>query len=367
MVMNTRRWFVRGLLVGLIAAFGLSVFRALPKGAAQRVHDDAGVLDPGEVPLLNQYLQQIHDESGADLRFLLVDSVQGDLEAFALRQVRTLGVGRETDRRGALFVYDVRHHRLRVEVGPNLEPIFTDLFVSYLMRDHVRSFFAAGNPTLGLRLTLFMLHARLRRAALGEEYDPRAAAYIEERNRLALGGGATATMPVSGSPARLANADAHVLEAAYFVPQQSAEAAYLRYLEWLHWPAYLPEVSLFTPASQAYLSKLPMTLPYKDYVLFLEYGQPHFTVERGDLALMYFTADPLACPHFLRRGATGWQMDIVAEVQHTRNFAGGPYTWGLLEPEDDFSKTFADQLLAVGPILRMRGGDNRPLPTLRNF
>jgi uncharacterized membrane protein YgcG len=367
MAMNTRRWFVRGLLVGLIATSGMLLIRVLRGGTAQRVYDHAGVLDPAELPLLNQYLQQIRDESGADLRFLLVDSVQGSLEAFALRQARALGVGRETDRRGALFVYDVREHRLRVEVGPNLEPIFTDLFVSYLMREHVRSFFAAGSPTLGLRLTLFMLHARLRRAALGEDYDPRAAEFVEERNRLALGGGATAVMPVTGGRADFANADAQALEVGYFAAQQSVEAAYLRYLEWLRWPAYLPKVPLFTPESQAYLSKLPMTLPYKDYILLLEYGRPHLVLERGDLALMYFTDDPLPCPHFLRRGSMGWQMDIVAEVQHTRNFAGGPYTWGMLEADDDFTKAFGDQLLAVGPVLRVRGGDNRALPTLRKF
>jgi hypothetical protein len=33
------------------------------------------------------------------------------------------------------------------------------------------------------------------------------------------------------------------------------------------------------------------------------------------------------CPHFFRRSADGWQMDVLAEVQNTREYAGGPFTW----------------------------------------
>ena len=107
-------------------------------------------------------------ESGVDIRFVFVDSVrEGTLNDFAVREARALGIGRDLDRHGVLFAYDVGAQQLRIEVGPTLQDIFTDRFVGYLMREHVRSFFAAGNPTLGLRLTIRMLHARLRRAALG--------------------------------------------------------------------------------------------------------------------------------------------------------------------------------------------------------
>ena len=36
---------------------------------------------------------------------------------------RELGVGREVDRRGLLFVYDVAGQRLRIEVGAQLEGV----------------------------------------------------------------------------------------------------------------------------------------------------------------------------------------------------------------------------------------------------
>lgn len=361
---RSRQWAVRGVLGGLALVLGLFVARTLGGGGTKRVDDRARYLEAAELPHFETYLQQMYDESGVDIRFLFIDSIPGTLEDFALQQARALGIGRDVDRRGVLFAYDVQRHRLRVEVGPNLEPIFTDRFVGYLVRNQVRSFFAADNPTLGLRLTLFMLHARLRRAALGEEYDPRAADFIEARERLALGGGASARMPGAGEAGGLLSADLDTTATGSFQPQPTVEKAYEQYLEWLRSPRFLPSVPLFTSASQTYLSRLPMTLAFKDYVLFLEYGQPHAIVDHGDLGLMYFTGDPLVSPHFFRRTAGGWQFDMVTEVQNTRNFAGGPYTWGYLERDDDFSRAFSDQLVQVGPILRLRGGDNRPLRTL---
>ena len=97
-------------------------------------------------------------------------------------------------------------------------------------------------------------------------------------------------------------------------------------------------------------------------MLFLEYGHAYRALVRGDLALLYFTDDPLISPHFFRRNRGGWQMDLVAEVRDTRNFSGGPWTWGLLEQDDDFTRAFFDRYIVIGPILRPAGADNRPLP-----
>jgi len=353
----------------VLAALGLIlsafVARSLAQAVIKRVDDRARYLESGELPNFDRYLQQIYDESGVDIRFLFVDSVPGTLEDFALHQARALGIGRDIDRRGVLFAYDVRRHTLRVEVGPKLESIFTDRFVGYLMRNHLRSFFASGNPTFGFRLTLFMLHARLRRAALGEEYNPRAAEFIQARERLATGGGASAQMPKPGEPPGFINAGADTSETRTFGPQPTIEAAYARYLEWLRSDRFLPDVMLFTPASRAHLTAFPVTLAFKEYILLLEYGQPYAIIERGDLGLLYFTRDPLVCPHFFRRTPAGWQLDIFSEVRNTINFAGGRYTWGYRDAGDDFSRAFSDRLVQVGPIVRLRGGDNRPLRTLK--
>lgn len=58
-------------------------------------------------------------------------------------------------------------------------------------------------------------------------------------------------------------------------------------------------------------------------------------------------------------------LDLLAEVRNTQNYSGFWYTWGMRETGDDFATAFADRYLSAGGILRVRGGDNRPLPSLR--
>jgi uncharacterized protein len=332
--------------------------------SSRHIDDRAALIDSVDLPHFESYLESVRRESGVDIRFLFVDSVrEGTLEDFTVREARALGIGRDLDRHGVLFAYDAHAQQLRIEVGPTLQDIFTDRFVGYLMREHVRSFFAAGNPTLGLRLTMHMLHNRLRRAALGESYDPRAAEFIEDRSRLATGGGATADgMRDSTRSAGFLNRLATPQARALFRPQPSVEQTYRLYLEWLRAGGGETDLPLFTPAGQRYLSRFPITAAFARYILFLEYGLTYKILTHDSLALLCFTSDPLVSPHFFRKTAAGWQWDVVAEVRDTREYVGGSWTWTLLLQDDDFTNTFAHRYVAIGPSWRIAGGDNRPIP-----
>jgi hypothetical protein len=49
-----------------------------------------------------------------------------------------------------------------------------------------------------------------------------------------------------------------------------------------------------------------------------------------------------------------------------QNYSGFWYTWALLNNGDDFAAAFADCYVSSGGLLRVRGGDNRPLPVRAN-
>jgi hypothetical protein len=337
---------------------------ACGKRPTRHIDDRAAIIDSSDLTRFEDYLAQLERESGIDIRFLFVDSVPaGTLNDFAVREARALGIGQHLDRHGVLLAYDAGHQQLRIEVGPTLQHIFTDRFIGYLMRDHVRSFFAAGNPGFGLRLTMFMLHARVRRAALGEDYDPRAADFVEDRRRLASGGGATAAgmrdpNRSAGFLNRLASQEARDL----LRPQPTVEQAYRVYLAWLQRGSLETDVPLFTPATQAYLGRFPMTPAFADYLLFLEYGHAYEIVEHDSLAMLYFTDDPLSSPHFFRKAAAGWQVDIFADVRHSHEYVGGRWTWTITLRDDDISQTFAHRFFRIHEYIRVVGGDNRPIP-----
>jgi uncharacterized membrane protein YgcG len=357
------RWAVRGVLVALLIVASLFLAKVLGFRLTHRIDDRAALLDRRQLPRFEDYLANIKDESGIDIRFLLVDTVPGgSLEDFAVQQARSLGIGRTLDRRGVLFAYDVSQRRLRIEIGPTLQGIFTDAFVGYLMRRHVGIFFAAGDPNLGLQLTLRFLQSRLRRAALGEEYDPRAAQYIEDRVRLASGGGAAATMPAIGQEHLYTTAHADTAALRRFRPQPTVEETYRHYIEWLSEPRLYTDVELFTEPSRAFLATFPATPAYTEYLLLGEYGRAYQVLVRGDLALLYFTDDPFLSPHLFRRSEAGWQMDLAAELRDTREYVGAPWTWTLVQQDDDFTRAFVDRYTMIGPIMRVAGGDNRPIP-----
>lgn len=336
------RLAVRGVLVVLLLGAIWLLAHLAGFRLTHRIEDRSALLPGAAVSQLEDHLSRLYRQSGVDIRFVILDSVAGvTMQEFALQRARDLGIGPDRDRRRVLVVYEPLRGQLRVEVSPALDGIFPDRFASYLMRDGQPADFSGGMLTSDLRFTLLTLHARLRRAALGQEYDPLAAEYIEERQGVAV------------DPAAVRE---------QFGPQSTVEMAYGRYLQWLRDGQFETDVDLFTRQSQAYLRALPATPAFAAHALFLEYGRAYRILVRGDLALLYFTDDPLVAPHCFRRTRGGWQMDLVTEVRDTRDVHDGLWTWSLVDRHDDFTETFLDRYTVVGRLLRVAGGDDRPVP-----
>jgi uncharacterized protein len=349
-----------------------------PTRPGQRVMDEAGFLSyRDDKEGFEGYLNGINTESGVDIRFIFVPIVRGDIASYARDEARKLGMGRDVNRRSMLFVYDVANQRLRVEVGPQLEGMFPDGFVGYLMREQTASLFAAGSRKLALKSTMNIVDQRLREAALGGTYNPKAVAYITDRTRLAAGAGATARVG-GGTNVRSWGERITTDEArAHFGPQPTVADAFARYHEALHEGYFEPDLPLYTPESQPLLRALPMARPFADFILLSEHGQGYKIVERGDLAILFFTTTPLVSAHLFRRTPEGWQLDLAADVRDTREFVGGAYTWEMFLSGDDYSRTFSDLFADFGPnlrpdrpghrgagprLLRPAEGDNRLLP-----
>jgi uncharacterized protein len=344
----------------------------------RRVMDDAGFLDDYTTKGLDGYLSGINVESGVDVRFIFAREVSGNLESFALKRARELGMGRDMNRRSLLFVYDVAGQRMRVEVGPGMEGMFPDGFLGYLMREQTAAFFASGDRHLAIKSTLNIVSHRLREAALGGTYNPRAVAYITDSRRLAVGGGASARAPLGKNTRPFGERIATLDALSHFGPQPTVADAFARYLEALRDGHYEPDLHLYTPETQLVWRRFPIKRPFAEFIVYAEYGHKYEIVERGDLAILFFTTTPLVSSHLFRRFPDGWRLDIAAEIEDTREFVGGPYTWGMMSTGDDYSRAFSDVMADYGPtrftprpggramptrILRPARGDNRPLPT----
>jgi len=106
-----------------------------------------------------------------------------------------------------------------------------------------------------------------------------------------------------------------------------------------------------------------MTSAYFDYILILYAGKQYKVVERGDIAVLFFTDDPIVSPLFYKRIDGMWRQDVAAEVRNSRNYVGGVYSWGFNpDSTDEFAKAFRDILVNIRGYLRFKDGDNRQLP-----
>jgi uncharacterized protein len=330
----------------------------------KHVKDAAGLLPDEDRWRLDQYSRWVFRESDVDMRFVFVNGTGGKkIEQFAVDTVEALGIGGKTrEERGVLFLYDLAGKKARIEVGYGLEGFFPDAFVSYLIHDHARELFASRDISLALRLLLRMLHTRIRQAVLGAQFDPGALEVARSARNLSGGAGATVATEtgVAGGP-RPGALPAELRRK--FGPQPSPADAYSRYLQWLALGVFDPDLALFTGGTRSHLARLPMTTAYFDYILFQEHGRSHRIEVRGDLALLYFTSDPLVSPHFFVRGREGWQMDIASEVANIRNRVGGVYIWDYGgAPDNPYTRAFGDLLYNAYGYTRIRGGDNRALP-----
>ncbi|MDB4892816.1 MAG: hypothetical protein JWL61_4671 [Gemmatimonadetes bacterium] len=338
---------------------------AAPSPPVSHVIDEAQFLDSYNAVRAEEQLGLIYTESGVDIRVIFAREIPGNLETFALARLRELGIGRDAEARGLLLVYDVAGRRMRMEVGRGLEGILPDGFVGYLMREQTAAFFASGNKALGLTSTLFVISNRLREAALNDRYDPARISYLKDSVRLAAGGGATTSASVGSDPAALATRALSSAALARFAPQPTVAAAHHRYLEALRDGFYQPDLPVYTAATAPVLRRFPITAPYASFILYSEYGHKYVIVERGDIAILYYTSTPFVSTHHFHRSQAGWQVDIAADVRNTREFIGGGYTWAMVPSGDEYARTFADQYVDVDGYLRPLRGDNRRLPNRR--
>jgi ankyrin repeat protein len=336
-----------------------------PPNELRRIQDDAGVITPGDLPTHEGNLYLMAYESGIDVRFVLTRDTGGlSLEDFAAAKVRELGVGgQNSERRGLLVVFDVASQQMRVEVGYGLEEYFPDAFVDWLIRDHARALFAAGDINRGLAFMCLILESRIRREALGMHFDPRAVDDIRRVGELSGGAGATGPVAVGQDRSQLVRGRLGEARRRHYSAQPTVELAHQRYQEWLAEGVFDPEVELFTPESRAHLASFPLSPAYYAWAQMNGGPDDHVIHERDGLALLIFTRDPLADPCLFRRTPAGWQRDIVGEVRCTRGSMGNVYTWGwVAKYQDEYSRAFGDLMVMIRGTVRFAEGDNRMLP-----
>lgn len=329
------------------------------------VFDKAGIISSSDEPRFEWLLDLIEKESDLDIKFLFLESIGNkSIEEVAVEKMDAYGIGHDSrQERGVLFLYVMDKKKLKIEIGYGLEPYLPDIFVGYLIRNQADAFFKAANPGKGLRLLIRILQHRIREAVLEMEYDPTILKAGNRSSHMSGGAGAAAKVGIKDSSQTFMADQYDEEDKKQFAAANTVESTFNNYITWLHGYIYDPNVDLFTKASRRYLNSLPMTPAYFDYLLLFYVGNQHKVVKRGDLAILYFTDNPLTTPLFLNRIDGKWRINIIAEVRNSRNHVGGVYTWSFNpDSNDEFARTFKDLIVNIRGYYRFRDGDNRQLP-----
>ena len=310
------------------------------RSEAPRICDPQGRLTPEEANVLAARSDLLARELGIDLR-MVVNTGRG-LEAQAPHWLD--GLGASADGRTALYAYDPQARRVRIELGYALEGLLPDALVGRWLDLHTAPLLSRGATHEGLLLTLRMLSDRARRRP-----ELVAAAELGHPS-----GGA-------GASARLQQSRPRVRPAPDATGAPTPWAAYAGYLDWLAAGDPQRRPGIFDAATRAFLDAWPLTPGYLEHVLAMEREAEMALLEKGSRALLIPTNDPFLAPHFLRGEAGRWYVDLAGEAQEVVGIAGGRHGWGFRRADAPALAPFADALVEVDGVLRLAGGDNRPL------
>ena len=274
--------------------------------------------------------------------------------------------GRRPDRRSLLVVLDLTGKQCRVEVGPNLEFLFTDAYSSYLAHDLIGPMLATDAAPMRVMSALFhALRLRIDEALLGQEWDPAQVSAIRERQRLALGGGADAAAQLADLN-RLANQPSSPGIAARYGAQPTAADALARYLEWVQEPFAYVDVGLVSAGSRDILTDIngDISVGAWRFDQLATRRERYTLVEREGRAVAIPTVSPLSHPAWFVRGRNGWQMELLPEFLIVRSVQDEPWRWTVLMQNDPWIRIFGDltEQMPGSEVVRFRDGNNTAIP-----
>lgn len=276
----------------------------------RNIDDCAGLMRAGELARLRGLQKRLLEELDIELQIVVLEVRAADLDREAVKQFEKRRIGARTKgARGVLLLVDPNGREVRMEIGYDLEGIFTDALVGYVEQNQMAPFFAAGRVGAGIEATVELLVGKAMGTMEEDDFLPRDnAGHLQN---LSGGGGARSQIGIGdGIPAKpkLDNPSA-------FAAQPSPELALQAYLRVLRGAVKDPELGLYTLETRDFFRTWLVTDAQQHNELrnlesHLGQGQ---VLQRDGLAVMRFPVSVRSMPpYFLRKGDEGWMLDFAA-------------------------------------------------------
>lgn len=297
------------LVLGLVLLLCCGCSRS--NAALTFVDDPAALLSGIERQRIEDQAQSLLQYQHIQLLVVVLSQPVDDLDDMAVKTFEQHRLGIHTGKaRVILLLFDPFAQQVRLEIGYDLEGLFTDVFVSRVEREQMAPFFAAGRIAHGIEASVELLVSHVLRAS---EEGSRSTGHGATDNALSGGAGARAAVPVGGEIVKKQVEDPDTF-AAGATPMETLE----RYRLSLQRRIKDPHLGIYTPATRQFFSQWLVTDGQQNNAL-RELERSWSTAEvftaevAGErLAVVRFPVSARqSAPYFLSYCSAGWQLDFA--------------------------------------------------------
>nr|WP_320050234.1 TPM domain-containing protein [uncultured Desulfuromonas sp.] len=269
------------------------------------VVDQALLLSPQAVKRIDSLAHSMLAHNRVQLQVVILKDPAADLDAAALRWMEEHRLGELAGgARGVLLMVDPTAEQVRVEIGYDLEGVFSDVIVARIEQEQMVPFFAANRVGDGIEASLELLVAEQ------PEEEPLAHSV---GSRYSGGAGAVSQVPINKPFSAEFSDPMSKAARSRFVPQPTPLAALECYRQVLEEHVKDAELRLYTPATREFFASWLVTDGQQNHERnALEQALPHAqVVVQEPLAVVRFAADQRQwSPYFFEHGDDGWQLDF---------------------------------------------------------
>lgn len=275
------------------------------------VSDQAALLSEAEKNHIAQLAGALLRGMDIHIMAVVLKQSQDDIDNKAVKLFQEYGVGRTTNgAKGVLFLIDPFGKQVRIEIGCDLEPIFTDGFTGYIERRQMTPFFQANKVGPGIEAAVELLVGK----ALGKIDSSNYATPEDTRQtgRFLSGGGGSRVDVEIGS--KTIEKKASPLAKRYQA-QPSVKDTLDKYIEVLQLHIKDPDLGFYTTETRKFFGDWVVTDAQQDNELQVINSAMStakiFT--KDNLAVISFSYGlRQASPFFLEKGNHGWMLDFAS-------------------------------------------------------
>ncbi len=323
----------REWIISLIMVFILNI-GALPSLAQISIHqkrpsikqwcfDYVDVFSLDVEREINNQGRGIQKTFDVDFVVAVIPTIEGqDIVEYTVDLFSRWEIGKSTQgKKGILILIAKKEQKVRIEIGYDLEAIYTDAYIGQVEREILKEFFEQAEWDIGILATIENFLFRIYNKDLMEEVKG-ISSPEHDLKYYSQGAGASNVFDFGAALKKsIPETPREIRE--YFVAQPTPELAFIRYMELLSGNIKDRSLDLFTDLSKFFYKNWKSTSGQRRAEVQKISGKPYIIKQTDTHAIIMFPDPKMEVMatfpiYLIKKSEEGWQMDINAMTRLLR-------------------------------------------------